>query len=73
MTQYVVVVHNITQDQTEYYGPYGDADISEYYKEINSFYGKEPEDYNCYVIELRTFTLSEEEQNYASEIERREP
>jgi excinuclease UvrABC nuclease subunit len=57
MTQYVVVVHNLSQDNTEYYGPYPDAEYMEMYKEINKYFKNEPDNYNCYMVQLATFTL----------------
>ena len=53
MTQYAIVSHNLNNDETNYHGPYGDADYQEFYKEISEYFAdKESDKYNCWVVEL---------------------
>jgi len=51
MTQYAIVVHDLSKDHTRYHGPYIDNEWQEYYKEINSFYSLF-DFINVYVIEM---------------------
>ena len=57
MSRYVIVAHNLTADETSYYGPYSgmNDEINEIYDEIDKYFKKEPDDYNVYIIQLENF------------------
>ena len=68
MAQYAIVSHNLNNDETNYHGPYGDADYQEIYDEIVNYFKKEAETtkdaYNCWVVELSLWPEGLSESSY---------